>query len=163
MNNKTVKQLVYGSLLAAMITVATMLLKIPTSLGYIHLGDGVIFLAAMTLGMPAWMAAGIGSGLADLLAGYGIYAPVTFLIKAAMAVIVCLIMKNREIRINLRLIFAFFIAELCMVGGYFVFECFAYGVPAAAGAVPFNLIQGAAGIVIGTIFAPLSVRLKKIL
>ena len=108
MNNKTVKQLVYGSLLAAMITVATMLLKIPTSLGYIHLGDGVIFLAAMTLGMPAWMAAGIGSGLADLLAGYGIYAPVTFLIKAAMAVIVCLIMKNREIRINLRLIFAFF-------------------------------------------------------
>ena len=163
MKNDTVKQLVYGSLLTAMITVATMFLKVPTNLGYIHLGDGVIFLTAMLLGTPAWMAAGIGSGLADLLAGYGIYAPVTFVIKAAMALIVCLIMKKGEIMISIKLVAAFVIAELFMVAGYFIFECFVYGVPAAAGAILFNLIQGGAGVVIGTIFAPLSVQLKKVL
>ena len=42
------------------------------------------------------------------------------------------------------------LAELIMIGGYFVFESlpFMYGVEAAAGSLLFNMIQGVAAIVI---------------
>ena len=48
MNNT--KRLAYGGLLAALIMVATAYLKFPTTLGYIHIGDGIIYLSAAILG-----------------------------------------------------------------------------------------------------------------
>ena len=51
------------------------------------------------------------------------------------------------------------IAELIMVSGYFAFEFFVYGYAPAAAAVPFNLIQAAAALIIAV---PCSYFLKNV-
>ena len=86
MKNKKLLYSLYASLFAALVFVATMIIKIPTLTGgYMNIGDGMVLLCGFILG-PIWgaLAAGIGSMLADLV-GYPIYAVATFLIKALMA------------------------------------------------------------------------------
>ena len=87
--NHTTHQIVTAALLAALVCVATMLIKIPSPLkGYLNLGDGIVLLCGWFLSpVYGFLAAGIGSGLADLFAGYVIYVPATFVIKGVMAVI----------------------------------------------------------------------------
>ena len=76
----TSKMIAYVSLLTASIALATAWLKFPVLFGYVHLGDGLIFVAAMILGPYSALPAAIGSAMADLFTGYTIYATVTFLI-----------------------------------------------------------------------------------
>ena len=88
MKTKTQK-IVMAALLAALACIATMIIKIPSPLkGYINLGDCIVLLAGwMLLPKYGFLAAGLGSALADLFSGYVIYAPATFVIKGVMAVI----------------------------------------------------------------------------
>ena len=58
------------ALFSALITVMTAFIRIPTPLGYIHIGDAFIFAAAMLLGPYAAIPAMIGSGLADFITAY---------------------------------------------------------------------------------------------
>ena len=83
------QKIVMASLLAALCCVATMIIKIPSPLkGYLNLGDCVVLLSGWMLSpLYGFLAAGIGSALADLFLGYVVYAPVTFLIKGVMAII----------------------------------------------------------------------------
>ena len=79
----------YAALFAALTCVMTMIVKIPVPAtgGYVNLGDCVVLLAGWVLGpMYGGAAAGLGSMLADLVSGYPLYAPGTFVIKACMAV-----------------------------------------------------------------------------
>ena len=148
MSQKKVRQLAYGGLLAAVIAIATAFLKIPTAIGYFHMGDGFIFLAAYLLGGP-WgaLAAGVGSALADLFAGYVLYAPATFVIKALMALIAGYgLQKDHS---PSRMIVVYIIAEVLMVLGYFLFEWILYGAAAAAGVLISNTMQGIIGVLIG--------------
>ena len=82
------KKIVMAALLAAFACVATMSIRIPTpgTGGYIHPGDAIVILSGVILG-PAWglLAAGIGSAMADMIGGYFIYVPITFVIKGAVA------------------------------------------------------------------------------
>ena len=83
------RKLVYAALFAALTCVMTMIVKIPVPAtgGYVNLGDCVVLLAGWVLGpMYGGAAAGLGSMLADLVSGYPLYAPGTFVIKACMAV-----------------------------------------------------------------------------
>lgn len=158
MSDKRTLKLVFTGLLAAMACVATMVIKIPIAAtgGYINLGDCIVLVSGVVLG-PACgaLAAGIGSALADVLSGYVIYAPATFFIKAAMALLVGWICKDREKTGMARTIIAGALAECVMVGGYFVIEAFVmgYGLGAAAGIIG-NLIQGIAGLVIAVLLLP---------
>lgn len=74
------------ALFAAMTTICIIILHIPTgNQGYIHLADGVIYLAAAILPLPYAMLAGsIGGGLADLLTGSPAYILPTVIIKAVI-------------------------------------------------------------------------------
>ena len=144
-----VKLIAYCGLMAAIIAVATGFIKIPTAIGYMHIGDGFIFLAAALLGPYGAIAAGIGSGLADLLAGYYLYIPATFVIKAAMGLIAAYSLKQGQSVV--RCVITFILAELVMVLGYFAFECILYGIEAAAAVVITNSIQGILGVVIGIV------------
>ena len=94
MKSKTQK-IVITSMLAALTCIATMIIKIPSPLkGYINLGDGVVLLSGWFLSpFYGFLAAGVGSSLADLFLGYATYAPSTFLIKKIMALSACLIFK----------------------------------------------------------------------
>lgn len=165
-SNKTLR-LVVAALMAAMACVATMVIKIPITAtgGYINLGDCIVLLSGIVLG-PVYggIAAGLGSALADIFSGYAVFAPATFIIKALMAVITGLIIKN--ISKNLKNIIAKFmlagtVSEIIMILGYFVFEALimGYGLAAASGILG-NVIQGVAGIVIATVMLPVLGKLN---
>lgn len=71
MANLKTRRMVMAALLAALTTAATMVIRIPTpTLGYIHLGDGMVLICGILLGPGLGaVAAGIGSMLADLFGG----------------------------------------------------------------------------------------------
>ena len=135
MNNSKTKKLVMAALLAALCCVATMIIKIPSPLkGYLNLGDCVVLLSGWLLSpVYGFLAAGLGSALADIFSGYVTYAPATFVIKGLMALI------------------AYYGFKIVMVLGYLVFEGFLYGLISSIVNISANAVQGVAGIIIGTI------------
>ena len=153
--NKNIKKLAAAALMAALTCLATMIIKIPSPLkGYLNLGDGIVLLAAWTLSPKyAFLAAGLGSALADLFAGYVTYAPATFVIKGLMALVA--FYGFTWLRAPLgkwaSRILSGVCAEVVMVLGYFVFEGFLYGFLPSAVNIPANGVQGVAGILIGTV------------
>ena len=162
MRNLSVKKLTMAGVMAALVFVMTYVPKVPVPVtgGYVHLGDGAIFLAALLLGPLGIPAAAIGSGLADILGGYMVYALPTMVIKAAVALIAWKIWKEGS---WLRAVIAFVLAEIAMVAGYFAFESIMYGAAAAWAAVGPNGIQGIAGVVLGLVCHALYSRMKKII
>lgn len=148
------KKLVTAALMAALTCVATMLIVIPSPLkGYLNLGDCLVLTSGWIL-PPAYgfLAAGLGSALADLFAGYVTYVPATFAIKGLMAVIACYGFRllQQHLRSLPSRIISGAAAEVTMVLGYFVFEGFLYGFLPSAVNIPANSMQGIAGLVIGT-------------
>ena len=162
MNDKQIRRLAMSGVMAALVFVMTYLPKVPVPVtgGYVHLGDGMVFLAAMLLGPMGVAASAVGSALSDLVGGYITYLVPTFLIKGVMALIAWKLYKPGK---WLQTAIAFIIAEAVMVAGYFVFETVLYGVPAALGAVGPNAIQGAAGVAVGLLCATLVPRLKAVI
>ena len=162
MKDNTTKKIVFAALLAALACVATMIIKIPTPLGgYIHAGDAVVVLAGFLLG-PVWgaLAAGLGSALADVILGYVLYAPGTFVIKAVVALLAGWIIGTKLIKNEFaKALVAGIIGGVVMVGGYMLYEAvfMGFGVGAAAN-IPMNCIQGAFGAVAG---AALYIALSK--
>ena len=67
----SVKQLAVAGVMAALVFVMTYLPKVPVPItgGYIHLGDGMIFLGAILLGPVGIASAAVGSALSDLVGG----------------------------------------------------------------------------------------------
>lgn len=154
MHEKT-KKLVLAALLTALVCVATMIIKIPSPLkGYVNLGDCIVLVAGWLLSpVYGFLAAGLGSALADLFSGYVTYAPATFLIKGAMALIAhaCFKLLHKGIgKLSSQLIGGV-LAEIVMILGYFVFEGFLYGFGPSVVNIPANAVQGVAGIIIGTV------------
>ena len=156
MKNKTqyhLKKLTLSALFAALTCVAT-LAVLPYSPigGYIHLGDCFVLLSGFMLG-PLWggVAAGLGSALTDLILGYAVYIPATFVIKwamaAAAALVLKLMMRKKTRYAVLKRALAAVAAGIVMVGGYFGYECIIYGFEGAFPNVFMNLIQAAAGVV----------------
>lgn len=156
---KTTRKLVLSALLCALVCVVTTFISIPSPFnGNINLGDSVVLLSAVILPPPfAFIAMGLGSALADLFAGYAIYAPVTFLIKGLMPIIIWLIAKvfDKFMPKTVSLIIAAAIAELFMVAGYLLFESILYGFVPSLVNVPLNGIQGATAVVVGVLLIKL--------
>lgn len=163
MHSKT-KRIVITALMAAMVCVATMIIKIPSPMkGYLNIGDCIVLLCGWLLSPGyGFVAAGLGSALADMFSGYITYAPATFLIKGSMALIAfaCFkLMHKRLGRLPSQIIGAV-LAEIVMVFGYFVFESFMYGFVPSAVNIPANAVQGAAGLILGIILVKVFERLK---
>ena len=154
MKTKTQK-IVITSLLAALCCVATMIIKIPSPLkGYLNLGDCVVLVSGWLLPpVYGFLAAGLGSALADIFSGYVAYAPATFVIKGLMALVAYYgfkILINKTGNLPSRIVSGI-VAETIRVSGYFVFEGFLYGFIPSIVNIPANALQGIAGIVIGVI------------
>lgn len=149
----TTQKIVISSMFAALACVATMIIKIPSGLnGYLNLGDCVVLLAGWMLSpVYAFLAAGIGSALADVLSGYMLYAPVTFLIKGTMAVAAYVLFSvlSKNQRVHMGRIISGLAAECVMILGYYTFEAVLYGAKASLVNISGNALQGAAGLVMG--------------
>lgn len=166
MQEKT-KKLVVAALLAALTCVATMIIKIPSPMkGYLNLGDCVVLLCGWILSPGyGFLAAGLGSAMADVLSGYATYAPATFLIKGLMALVAFYGYKMLHNKLgNLTAgILSGILAEILMVLGYFVFEGVLYGFVPSAVNIPANGIQGAAGVIIGVVLIKVLEKSKTVI
>ena len=152
--NEKIMLLVLAGLFAAIITVSTMMLRIPTpTKGYINLGDCFVNIAGWLLGpLYGGAAAGIGSSLSDLFAGYTVYVIPTFIIKALMAATAFAVFKalSKKLPTLVGRIISAIAAELVMVAGYAVYESFLYGSAATAlTGVAGNIVQGIGGVLFG--------------
>ena len=163
MHSKT-RKIVLAALVAALACVATMIVKIPSPMkGYLNIGDCFVLLCGWLLAPGyGFLAAGLGSAMADLFSGYVTYAPATFLIKGAMALIAfaCFKLMNRRVGKLPSQIIGAVLAEIAMVLGYYVFEGFLYGFLPAAINIPANAVQGAAGLILGMILVKVFERFK---
>ena len=156
MNITKTKNLISSALFAAVICVATYIVQIPMPAtgGYVNLGDCFVLTSGIMLGAGyGAMAAGLGSALADILAGYMQYTPATFIIKALMAVAAYYIYVSLNKIFNTKhkiisKVIAVIAAEALMVLGYFGYEALilGYGI-AAAGSILGNITQGTVGAV----------------
>ena len=160
MRNISVKKLVAAALFAALICVFTMSIRIPTpgTGGYIHPGDAAVILAGIFLDpVTAFLAAGIGSCMADLLGGYFVYVPITFAVKGLAAgitsVICCQAVSKGKSR-KAAVLYGGMADILLVAGGYFLCECVLYGPAAAFLSLSANVIQGISGLVIAGMLYP---------
>lgn len=152
MSKKTMT-LVTAALMAALTCIATMVIMIPSPLkGYLNLGDCLVLISGWILPpVYGFLAAGLGSSLADIFSGYVLYAPVTFLIKGLMAVIACYgaQLLQKKTGTLAACVISGAAAEFLMVLGYFIFESILYGITPSMVNIPANAIQGIAGLTIG--------------
>ena len=172
--------IVQVALMAAMAFVVTMFTQIPYgNKAVVHLGDAVVFIAALMFGKKkGFIAAAIGMCLFDISTPYAIWAPVTFIAKGMMAYIAgsMAFRKDYEGDNLFNNILACTLGGIFMIAAYYVGGViintfiFASGSTATIASriyanmtaelinVPGNIIQ----VVVGTIIAlPLVKILKK--
>ncbi len=168
-----VRRLTLAALSIALVTLATVIIRIPNpaTQGYINLGDALLFTLALVFGWRiGGLAGGVGSALADALGGYFIWAPWTLVIKGIEGVLVGTIAfwgtrggSDTPVgRIPGRI--AAFAAVLAggawMVAGYYLAGSVLFGGVAALTEIPGNLVQAGAAVVVAL---PLSVLLRNAL
>lgn len=146
MKNTTLKKTVMAALFAALTFVATYVVKIPLpGNGYANLGDCFVIVSGIILGPYGIAASALGSALCDLVSGYVIYAPATFVIKGIMA-LVAFVLMGRKAKFNIfKLVLTAVLCEIIMVGGYFLFEIPLYGIGVAIADILGNAVQGVVG------------------
>ena len=164
--SKTLR-IVLAGLMAALTCVATMIIRIPTIKGYVHIGDCMVIASGIILGpVLGGLAAGIGSMLADLLGGYYVFSVATFVIKFLAALAAGLtfnFVKKVSKKYNLpAVIAAGFASEIIVVLGYFVFEIFYEGMAAAITEILPNCVQGGTGLILAAVLSPTLLKIPMI-
>jgi uncharacterized membrane protein len=164
-DSRIAAKLVLAAALAATTAVATMLVRIPipATNGYLNFGDIMVFASALLFGrFVGGLAGGIGSAIADMI-GYPLFAPYTLVIKGLEGFVAGSIRDGKSTRRDL---LGWLVGAIVMVSGYFLAEAYVMGlgVPAAAGEVPFNVVQVLSGVVVAIPLARgLRNRIPKIL
>lgn len=143
---QNVRLLTMASVFSTMILLTTLFPFLRVMSEYAHIGDGMIYLACMVLPAPYAMLAGaVGAALADTFLGFLLpWAPISLVIKAAMAFVLCRFVKGGGGARALGL----FLASAINVGGYFLASWAFYGLGAAVAGLPLNLVQSAVAVVL---------------
>lgn len=130
-----------------MVFVITAYLHIPTYNGYVHCGDGLIFLAACVLPMPYSIIVGaLGAMLADLLTGFAIWAPGSMIIKGLLALLFTCKSNKILTKRNLVMLLP---AALISTAGYYLYEALITGsFIASLSGIPGSIIQAVASSIL---------------
>ncbi|MFX1499590.1 MAG: ECF transporter S component [Promethearchaeota archaeon] len=139
------------SIFAALICVLTIIIRIPvpTTTGYINIGDFGVMLSGLYFGpIIGGLAGGIGSAIADII-GYPQFAIPTLIIKGLEGFLVGLISnpKKKVLKIDYRDVIAVITGGLIMVAGYFLVEFPIYSIGGALSELPGNLFQFGFGVI----------------
>lgn len=165
--SEKIKEIIYIGLFAALICIAISIIKIPSYVtnGYVHLGDGFIFIAVAVLGKKGGAyAAGIGAMLADIMGGYIHYALPTLIIKSVMALIMGYIIEKNTLKNNKVWLLSVGVASLWQTIAYYVVAGFMLGnFLSPILEIPPNLIQSIIGIFISMIILPLVKKYSKLI
>ena len=141
------KLMCISGILSALVFVITAYLHIPTYNGYVHCGDGVIFLAACVLPMPYSIIVGaLGAMLADLLTGFAIWAPGSMIIKGLLALLFTCKSNKILTKRNLVMLLP---AALISAAGYYLYEALITGsFIASLSGIPGSIIQAVASSIL---------------
>ncbi|AOT71655.1 ECF transporter S component [Geosporobacter ferrireducens] len=160
------KELVTSGLLISLVFIATKFINIrlPISIngGLIHLGNTMLFLAAIVFGKKKGAVAGaFGMGLFDIASGWMAWAPFTFIIRGIMGYIIGSIAyaKGRDGRSFSWNLVGIVISGVIMILGYYITEGVLYGnwvTPMTS--IPGNIVQILIGAAIGL---PAAAAVKK--
>ena len=155
MQNKPTRLMCIAGVFTALVFVVTAYLHIPTNNGYIHVGDGLIYLAACILPWPYAIAVAAGGALlADCLTGFAIWAPGSVVIKAVTAL---LFTNKGKKMMSLRNWLALIPAAIICAGGYYLYESLLYsnfvaplaGIPASiTQSVTSSILFAAIGLIV---------------
>lgn len=177
-NRLSTKDLVLTALMIALVYLAGSIIKVPSVGGFVHIGDCMVFLSVMVLGKKKGaLASAFGMLLVDLLGGYYMWAPFTFVIKGIMAYIVGVIIekiggKNAFESFKKEYIIGFIAGGIFMVIGYFIAGTIlaglltekiglAQGLVLASKDIIGNIIQVVTGIVIAVPLSAIVLSAKK--
>lgn len=159
--------LIISSMLIALVFVSTLLLNIKLPItangGLVHLGTAMLFISSILFGPKKGLVAGaFGMGLFDLVSGWTLWAPFTFLIRGLQGYIVGKIAWSKghdgdNLALNL---VATIISTPFMIAGYYICEAILFKswiIPLAS--IPGDLVQIVIGIAVAL---PACIALKKI-
>ncbi|MFF2449158.1 ECF transporter S component [Neobacillus sp. NPDC058068] len=158
------KTIVINALFIALTLVATMFINIRLPImgngGLIHLGNVPLFIAALVFGKKSGAVAGaFGMGFFDLISGWAVWAPFTFIIVGAMGFLAGLISEKvpgKRVLVNTLAVAS---ALIIKVVGYYFAEVLLYGNWIQPfGSIPGNVMQV---VIAGIIVVPLAGRIKK--
>ena len=156
MKKTKINRIVIAALGMALVFLATYIIKIPNGIqGYFNLGDGFIVLfASLVSPFYAFLIGGLGSGLADIVGGYGIYFLPTLIIKGLEGFVVSYFVSTATSTTKRYTVYV--LAGLWMVFGYFITDAYVNQswLLSLTGVLP-NLIQAACGIIIAGFAYPL--------
>ncbi|HEC22491.1 MAG TPA: ECF transporter S component [Chloroflexi bacterium] len=123
--------------------------------GYVHLGDIAIFFTSFAFGPWAGLVAGgLGTGLADVVSGYAIFAPLSLVVHGLQGLVAGWIVRRRPTSAGL--VLGVLAGGVILVAGYFIGEAVVpvFGGPALAlSEVPFNAVQAAFGSLGAVVYA----------
>ena len=147
MKNKHTRLMCISGILSGLVFVITAYLHIPTYNGYVHCGDGLIFLAACVLPMPYSIIVGaLGAMLADLLTGFAIWAPGSMIIKGLLALLFTCKSNKILTKRNLVMLLP---AALISAAGYYLYEALITGsFIASLSGIPGSIIQAVASSIL---------------
>ncbi len=138
------------AVLTAMTTAVTMTLVIPLpTRGYFNVGEAMVFFSAFTFGWRAGMiCGGIGSAAADLLLGFGFFAPITLVAKGSEGLVAGILGRTHLGTTRMKVL-GIWAGGSCMVVTYFVCEWLLFGFGNAILELPLNGLQVLLGGLIG--------------
>ena len=161
-NRKKIEAISYTAVFTALVFVFTMLVNVKLPLGN-HLGNVPLFVCAIILGKKAGAVSGaVGMGLFDLISGWVLWAPFTFVIVGLMGYAVGKITENKKNISGYTLAFA--VALVIKIVGYYVAEWIIYGnIVAPLQSAPGNIIQIVfASILVLIAIKPLEIAAKRV-
>ena len=146
------------AIMIAITCVFTLLIRVPIAptRGYITLADVGVYFAAFAFGpWIGFLAGGVGTGLADAIAGYPHWTILSFIIHGLQGLVAGYIGKGNKVS---WMLVGWVAGSVIMVVGYFVAAGILYGWGPAAVEFPGNIIQNVAGGLVGI---PLVLAVRK--
>jgi uncharacterized membrane protein len=150
------------SALTFALTFVNFRLPIPGNGGLVHMGNIPVVVAAVVLGKKYGAVSGaIGMTLFDLVGGWFLWAPFTFMIRLTAGFIIGLFAEKREGKSVVWNLLGVLAGGVILIAGYYAAEWIIYGNPLApAASVPGNALQTVSAVALGV---PLAAMIKKAL
>lgn len=165
-NRRRISAIAYTAVFTALVFAFTMFVNVKWPFGnggLIHLGNVPLFICAILFGKKTGAIAGaLGKGLFDLISGWVLWAPFTFVIVGFMGFAVGAITEKKKTIYWCALSLA--VALAIKLVGYYIAEWIIFGnMIAPLQSVPGNIIQvGMASVLVLIAIKPLEAAAKKV-
>ena len=149
MKQANVRRIALVTVMAAVVCTMTIVVQIPVpgTQEFIHIGDIAANFAALAFGpWLGFLIVGGGMAIADLISGWGLYAPGTLLIHGLQAVVVAYLGRGRKTWV---MFLAAIAGGAVVVAGYlvYVWVILQEGLGPALVGAQFNILQVVTGLI----------------